>query len=349
MKNRWQIFVVCFALAWQPPLARGQNPGAGGFGGEGGGYGDYGGGGYGSGGYDGGGGMSEAGGLPDFTILGDDNAEVQPRSSLELRVYTYRLGSLKPVRTRSNYGGGYGSEEAYGGEGYGGEGSSSIGGGYGSMGGAGYGGEGGYGGMGGYGGGPGMYAMGGGFGGPGMGMDGGTGMGARGASGQHKAPIDVFLLAFVYPNADERGRPKIEVLIDTTLKQDELQVLQRWEADEIHPKLAKGAVNRQSSHKERQLVAETIRQQIWKDKLIAALNDANTEPRKLQQSEKQLRDVLAESYETQLARQEWEVEKLETQLSQLKSEILRRREAKERVVEVLHGRIVLEAQGLLRE
>ena len=60
-----------------------------------------------------------------------------------------------------------------------------------------------------------------------------------------------------------------------------------------------------------------------------------------------LKQLLTEEYETQLARQSIEVETIERRIAELKDEIARRRAAKDRVIDVQLGRIVLEAQGLL--
>ncbi|MCC7339150.1 MAG: hypothetical protein IT422_28995 [Pirellulaceae bacterium] len=65
------------------------------------------------------------------------------------------------------------------------------------------------------------------------------------------------------------------------------------------------------------------------------------------QTEQQLQQILAEAYDTQIERHELEVKLVEARVAQLRVELVRRREAKPRVVEVQLGRIVLEAQGLL--
>ena len=95
------------------------------------------------------------------------------------------------------------------------------------------------------------------------------------------------------------------------------------------------------------IVAEVIRQSIWKQELVQALNRHKRDSQRLGQLEQELQAVLTEEYDTQLARQELEISRIELRTVQLRDELARRRSAKQRVVDVQLGRIVLEAQGLL--
>ena len=61
----------------------------------------------------------------------------------------------------------------------------------------------------------------------------------------------------------------------------------------------------------------------------------------------EIKALLTTEYETGLVRQAMEVERIERRVGELKRELERRAAAKERVVDVKLGRIVLEAQGLL--
>ena len=98
------------------------------------------------------------------------------------------------------------------------------------------------------------------------------------------------------------------------------------------------------SQAEYEIVSKTILQQIWMEDAEKKLNAAKGN---LAGTEDYLKQLLTEEYETQLARQLLEVETIERRIAELKDEIARRRAAKDRVIDVQLGRIVLEAQGLL--
>ncbi len=102
------------------------------------------------------------------------------------------------------------------------------------------------------------------------------------------------------------------------------------------------------SELEYQIVSDTIRQSLWKEEAIKAINLNKSNSDKLAKLEEELKEILLAEYDTQLLRQNVEVERIEQRVVQLKQELARRRDAKERVVDVQLGRIVLEAQGLLR-
>lgn len=101
------------------------------------------------------------------------------------------------------------------------------------------------------------------------------------------------------------------------------------------------------SQAELKIVSDTIRQMIWKADAVKQLNNPAANVEATEKLEQLLRSVLTEEYETQLARQEIEVKRIERRVSELRDELARRRAAKQRVIEVQLGNIVLEAQGLL--
>ena len=97
------------------------------------------------------------------------------------------------------------------------------------------------------------------------------------------------------------------------------------------------------------LVANFIRLHVWKQDAIRDLksNDRSTE--QMVATENLLRELLSEDYDGQLARQQLELIRLQQRLKNVENEIGRRRQAKERVVEVQLGKLVLESQGILGE
>ncbi len=98
---------------------------------------------------------------------------------------------------------------------------------------------------------------------------------------------------------------------------------------------------------ELRIVSDTIRQKIWKADAVKSLNQRLEDPEAVSQTERLLKELLSEEYETQLARQEIEVQQIESRVKKLRNELARRRAAKDRVIEVKLGNIVLQAQGLL--
>ncbi len=110
------------------------------------------------------------------------------------------------------------------------------------------------------------------------------------------------------------------------------------------PKTQKGA---KLSESEIKLVSDIICQSIWKEDAIKALYQSKGQGESATENENLLKQLLAEQYDTQLARQEMEAESIKQRLDQLVDELKRRKLAKDRVVEVQLGRLILDAQGLL--
>ena len=101
------------------------------------------------------------------------------------------------------------------------------------------------------------------------------------------------------------------------------------------------------SQSEIKLVTDIICQTIWKADVVKALFASKGQGESAAENEKFLKQLLAEQYDTQLARQEMEAESIKRRLEQLLDELKRRKLAKDRVVEVQLGRLILDAQGLL--
>ena len=101
------------------------------------------------------------------------------------------------------------------------------------------------------------------------------------------------------------------------------------------------------SESEIKLVSDIICQSIWKEDVVKALFANKGQGESATEHEKLLKQLLAEQYDTQLARQEMEAESIKQRLNQLVDELKRRKLAKDRVVEVQLGRLILDAQGLL--
>lgn len=214
------------------------------------------------------------------------------------------------------YGGGYDGGGPGMGGGYGGEG--------GGMGGPGMG-AGGYGG-GGYGGDDGM----GGYGGPGMS---GSGMGGgRTTARSHR------MYAAVYGGSPTEPA-RIYVLSPEKGKQGKDYVVVAWNTEQFTQSAAE--------KEEMAIVVDMIKQSIWKDDAVAAIQTPELDEEDVSKRESLLRQVLTDQYDTQLQRQEHEMHRIEARIAKLRKELLRRKAAKKRVVDVKLGRIVLEAQGLL--
>ncbi len=101
------------------------------------------------------------------------------------------------------------------------------------------------------------------------------------------------------------------------------------------------------SQPEIKLVTDIICQTIWKADVVKALFASKGQGESAANNEKFLKQLLAEQYDTQLARQELEAESIKRRLELLVDELKRRKLAKERVVDVQLGRLILDAQGLL--
>ncbi|MEM7474333.1 MAG: hypothetical protein AAF483_05015 [Planctomycetota bacterium] len=101
------------------------------------------------------------------------------------------------------------------------------------------------------------------------------------------------------------------------------------------------------SKKEVQAVSEFIKLKVWRNKLVQRIEGNSKDPSFIEDAEPKLKQLLAEQYTNKLDLQELEVAAIESKVKQLREEIARRQSAKQKVVDVQAGRIILEAQGLL--
>jgi hypothetical protein len=224
---------------------------------------------------------------------------------------------------------GGGMDGGYGGAGEaGGEGSDGYGGMVGGMGAPGGGGmQGGEGGMG----------MGGGMG----GMSGGMGMGSMGGMSDMRVVV-----AFIMDDEKVAGRTRIEVLAPQGSQGNYVRLESlsgarpsKAKADKKAPPLwSPGAAK---------LIKDTICLMIWKEDAIKTLKNEEGKGEQAAASEKLLKEVLSEEYDTQLERQRFELVRLEERLKRIQDEFTRRKQAKDRVIDVQLGKIILEAQGIL--
>ncbi len=364
-------------VAQQPPTdpnsAAPNAAAGGGYPGEMGGYG-------GTGGYDGG--MGGYGGESlQFTILDGKNEVgnegLKVRTASRVKRFSYQLGSLKPQELQgSGNGGSYA-----GGGGMGGTANGSAGGYGGGMDGSGFGGDM-SGGMSG-----GMYGdmSGGMYGGGEVGSAGMMG-GSSTSNGSPRTRI-ISIHAYILEVDQENNRTKIELLTQPPANAAQAQAFPGMPGGSggaagmpggmgsggsmmaagmsgamsgggagmgYVPRLVRlatlvgegtGTSDKLSmSQAEYMIVANTIMQKIWK---ADAVKQLNAEQGNAAETESSLKQLLTEEYDTQLARQEIEIESIQQRITKLKDEITRRRAAKERVIDVQLGRIVLEAQGLL--
>ena len=337
--------------------------GGGGFGGGYGGEGGYGGGGYGgmpAGGADDGGygameggdmygsyGGDMMGGAPSFplNILLVTKAETDGKTGTQLKAlkamkvnrYRYQIGSFAPQdmtpQMAGMMGGGYGMEGGYGGGGYGGM----------------------------------------------MGAEGGMGAGMTNES-TTPPPESIQIYVFSFDRQSAKGRTQVEVCVklprrnrsrrgggmgmmggfeitkEVTLGGGEEGVMDsamESRAQYVPLELAEKLTNAggkpltlQPSSEELNLVADMLRQRTWRAEVLAQIQSKLTGP-KLEGAEESLKEIMSEEYDTQLARQEFEITAIEQSAQALRHELQRRRDAKQRVIDVQWGRIVLEAQGLL--
>ena len=230
---------------------------------------------------------------------------------------------------------GGGMDGGYGGAGEaGGEGSSGYGGMDSAPGGGGM--QGGEGGMG-MGGGGGGMGMGGGMG----GMSGGMGMGSMGGMSDMRVVV-----AFIMDDEKVAGRTRIEVLAPQGSQGNYVRLESlsgarpsKAKADKKAPPLwSPGAAK---------LIKDTICLMIWKEDAIKTLKNEEGKGEQAAASEKLLKEVLSEEYDTQLERQRFELVRLEERLKRIQDEFTRRKQAKDRVIDVQLGKIILEAQGIL--
>jgi hypothetical protein len=209
-------------------------------------------------------------------------------------------------------------------------------------------------GMGGYGGeaeGGGEGAMGGMEGGMGGGMaPGGMGMGGMmggGMGGGMGGMSDMrVVVAFIMDDEKVAGRTRIEVLAPQGSQGNYVRLesltgarTSKTKADKKAPPLWSPAAAK--------LIKDTICLKIWKEDAIKTLKNEEGKGEQAAASEKLLKEVLSEEYDTQLERQHFELVRLEERLKRIQDEFTRRKQAKDRVIDVQLGKIILEAQGIL--
>lgn len=206
----------------------------------------------------------------------------------------------------------------------------------------------------------------------GGGMMGGGMMGGPGSQAVSNAasqsPLVISILAFVLDERQEDGRAKIELLTDFYAVgighysvAGSMMGMGREPSFPVNigtyrrlSELADqtGASSPADAHltpEEFQIVSQICQLKIWKADAVQAIQLAEHAPEAgvMAEKEQHLKQLLTEEFDVQLARQEIEVRTIEQRTAALKQEIERRRQAKDRVIDVQLGRIVLEAQGLL--
>ena len=177
-------------------------------------------------------------------------------------------------------------------------------------------------------------------GGLGMGMEGGMGMGMGGMSDMR------VVVAFIMDDEKAAGRTRIEVLAPQGSQGNYVRLESltgarpsKAKADKKAPPLWSPAAAK--------LIKDTICLKIWKEDAIKTLRNEEGKGEQAAASEKLLKEVLSEEYDTQLERQHFELVRLEERLKRIQDEFTRRKQAKDRVIDVQLGKIILEAQGIL--
>jgi len=217
----------------------------------------------------------------------------------------------------------------------------------------------------------------GGMGGMGMGGEGETGMGGMGSGGmgmgggmgESKPTANRNIYAFVFDGQVINGRARIEVLARAPsfgmgmgvgaggegLEESIPNVVGRFIS------LKKILVAQRTSKKSAdapagaltpevvQFIRDSVSLIVWKRDAIGILRSDEGQKEQSVATEKLLKELLSEEYDLQLARQQMELTRLQERLKSIEIEIARRRQAKDRVVEVQLGKLVLEAQGILEE
>ena len=213
-----------------------------------------------------------------------------------------------------------------------------------------------------------MGAMEGGMGGPGMsGSGGGMGMGGGGMSGMSGIAggmagdgsggmgmgssmgtmSDVrVVIAFIMDHEQIAGRTRIEVLAPQGSQGNYIRLEALSAARPSKSKTEKKATPVWSPATAK-LIKDTISLKIWKEDAINTLKAEEGKGEQAAASEKLLKAVLSEEYDAQLARQQFELARLQERLKRIQEEFTRRQQAKDRVIDVQLGKIILEAQGIL--
>ncbi len=188
-----------------------------------------------------------------------------------------------------------------------------------------------------------MGMSGGGMAGGGLGgMSGGMGMGS---SMGEMSDMRV-VIAFIMDHEQIAGRTRIEVLAPQGSQGNYVRLEALSAARPSKSKTEKKA-SPVWSPATAKLIKDTISLKIWKEDAIKTLKAEDGKGEQAAASEKLLKAVLSEEYDAQLARQQFELARLQERLKRIQEEFTRRQQAKDRVIDVQLGKIILEAQGIL--
>ncbi len=174
------------------------------------------------------------------------------------------------------------------------------------------------------------------------GMPGGMGMGS---SVGEMSDVRV-VIAFIMDHEQIAGRTRIEVLAPQGSQGDCVRLEALSAARPSKSKTEKKA-SPVWSPATAKLITDTISLKIWKEDAIKTLKAEEGKGEQAAASEKLLKAVLSEEYDAQLARQQFELARLQERLKRIQEEFTRRQQAKDRVIDVQLGKIILEAQGIL--
>ncbi|MEM7474334.1 MAG: hypothetical protein AAF483_05020 [Planctomycetota bacterium] len=102
------------------------------------------------------------------------------------------------------------------------------------------------------------------------------------------------------------------------------------------------------SVEEIQAISDFVKLKVWRESLTASIQKNAKDSAFVEESTPELKKLLSEQYSNKLALQQLEIKAIEAKVVKLRAQLARRRAAMQQVVEVQTGRIILEAQGLLR-
>ena len=200
-----------------------------------------------------------------------------------------------------------------------------------------------------------MSGMAGGMGGGRMGMRGGGGMGGMDGGMDSGMGMDSSMgemsdmrvvIAFIMDHEQIAGRTRIEVIAPQGSQGNYVRLEALSAARPTKSKTEKKA-SLVWSPATAKLIKDTISLKIWKEDAIKTLKAEEGKGEQAAASEKLLKAVLSEEYDAQLARQQFELARLQERLTRIHEEFTRRQQAKDRVIDVQLGKIILEAQGIL--
>ncbi len=127
-----------------------------------------------------------------------------------------------------------------------------------------------------------------------------------------------------------------------------LQLKLLSEEENFAPAYANGQPAAALTLQERETIAHLIELDVWIANSIGTIRNVADDAMKYKKAQEDLKSLLQDDYDTQLKKQQADIDRMAEKLKKLQEEVAKRTAARDRVIDIQMGKVLLEAEGLLK-